>query len=97
MSLLGGTGVEEKVASPLATSSRADGRTASSGGSGSSGSGSGSSSGSSTTSSSDGPPPLLGPELEDKFTVVVDGNVIVLDDVTKQVRSQSLLSGHEPP
>ncbi|CAN0515019.1 unnamed protein product, partial [Ectocarpus sp. 12 AP-2014] len=37
-----------------------------------------------TSSGSEGPPPLLDPELEDKFTVVVDGEVIVLDDVTQQ-------------
>lgn len=38
-----------------------------------------------STGSSEGPPPLISPELEDKFTIVVDGDVIVLDDVTKQV------------
>ena len=44
---------------------------------------------SSTSNSSDSsgnvPPPLIGPELEDKFTVILDGEVIVLDDVTRQV------------
>ena len=34
---------------------------------------------------SEGPPPLLDPELEDKFTVVVDGEAVVLD-VTQQAR-----------
>ena len=38
-----------------------------------------------STGSSEGPPPLISSELEDKFRVVVDGDVIVLDDVTKQV------------
>ncbi|CAM9897193.1 unnamed protein product [Hapterophycus canaliculatus] len=33
-----------------------------------------------SSSGSEGPPPLIGPELEDKFTVVVDGEVLVLDD-----------------
>ncbi|CAM9511676.1 unnamed protein product [Ectocarpus sp. 13 AM-2016] len=42
-----------------------------------------------TSSGSEGPPPLLDPELEDKFTVVVDGEVIVLDDVTQQARQQN--------
>ncbi|CAM9101157.1 unnamed protein product, partial [Scytosiphon promiscuus] len=40
-----------------------------------------------SSSGSEGPPPLIGPELEDKFTVVVDGEVIVVDDVTQQARS----------
>lgn len=39
-----------------------------------------------STKASEDPPPLIGPKLEDKFTVAVDGEVIVLDDVTKQVR-----------
>lgn len=39
-----------------------------------------------TSSGSEGPPPLLDPELEDKFSVVVDGEVVVLDDVTQQAR-----------
>ncbi len=39
-----------------------------------------------SSSGSEGPPPLLSPELEDNFTVVVDGELIVLDDVTKQVK-----------
>lgn len=38
-----------------------------------------------SSGSSEGPPPLVSSELEDKFTIVVDGEVIVLDDVTKQV------------
>ena len=40
-----------------------------------------------SSSGSEGPPPLLPADLEDNFTVVVDGEVIVLDDVTKQVRA----------
>lgn len=40
-----------------------------------------------STDSSEDPPPLISSELEDKFTIVVDGDVIVLDDVTKQVNT----------
>lgn len=45
-----------------------------------------------STGSSDPPPPLISSELEDKFTVVVDGDVIVLDDVTKQVLARLIKS-----
>lgn len=46
--------------------------------------------------SSDPPPPLIGPELEDKFTVVVDGEIIVLDDVTQQVSFGQKGNGQQP-
>lgn len=38
-----------------------------------------------SSSGSDGPPPLIDADLEDNFRVVVDGEVIVFDDVTMQV------------
>lgn len=34
----------------------------------------------------DNPPPSNDPELEDKFTVYLDGEIIVLNDVTQQVK-----------
>ncbi|CAM9870773.1 unnamed protein product [Choristocarpus tenellus] len=39
----------------------------------------------STSSSSDSPSALISTDIEDHFTLRVDGNVIVLDDVTRQV------------
>lgn len=38
-----------------------------------------------SSSGSEGPPPLIDADLEDNFRIVVDGEVIVFDDVTKQV------------
>lgn len=35
--------------------------------------------------SSEGPPPLIRADLADKFTIHVDGEVIILDDVNNQV------------
>eukprot|EP00903_Cladosiphon_okamuranus_P011682 g10988.t1 len=37
-----------------------------------------------SSSGSEGPPPLVDADLEDNFRVVVDGELVVFDDVTKQ-------------
>lgn len=42
----------------------------------------------SSTSNNGSTPSLTGHELENKFTVIVDGDVIVLDDVRQQVMKE---------